>query len=55
VLIGCAFAAVVVLVIGIALTVFVFSSTDFQRAFCNGWANSSSNLACPFARPSPTT
>jgi hypothetical protein len=55
VLIGCAFAAVVVIVIGIAFTVFVVSNADFQHAFCNGWANSSSNLACPFAKASPTT
>jgi hypothetical protein len=55
VLIGCAFVALVVLVIGIAFTVFVFSNADFQHAFCNGWANSSSNLACPFAKASPTT
>jgi hypothetical protein len=54
VLIGCGLAAVVVLVIGIVLTVFVVSNADFQRAFCNGWANSSSNLSCPFARPSGT-
>ena len=52
VLIGCGLAAVVVLVIGIALTVLVVSNADFQRAFCNGWVNSSSNLSCPFAKPS---
>jgi hypothetical protein len=54
VLIGCGFAAVVVLVIGIVISVFVVSNADFQRAFCNGWTNSSSNFACPFSPPSAT-
>jgi hypothetical protein len=54
VLIGCGFAVVVVIVIGIALTVFAVSNADFQRAFCNGWTNSNANMACPFSPPSAT-
>ena len=54
VLIGCGFAAVVVIVIGIVLAVFTASNADFQRAFCNGWTNSNANLACPFSPPSAT-
>ena len=55
VLIGCGFALVIVLVLGIGLTVFAFNSPDFQRSFCNGWQSGStdSNLACPFHPPSP--
>ncbi len=54
VLIGCGFALVVVLVIVIGLTVLAFNSADFQRSFCNGWANSaSSNTDCPFHPSSP--
>ena len=53
VLIGCGFALVIVLVIGIGLTVFALNSPDFQRSFCNGWnSNNSQNLDCPF-HPSP--
>jgi hypothetical protein len=54
ILIGCGFAAVVVIVIGIALTVFAVGNADFQRAFCNGWTNSNTNMACPFSPPSAT-
>ena len=54
VLIGCGFAAVVIIVIGIAFTVFAVSNADFQRAFCNGWTNSNANMACPFSPPSAT-
>ena len=54
VLIGCGFLLVVVLVIVIGLTVLAFNSSEFQQAFCNGWANSaSSNTACPFHPASP--
>ena len=52
VLIGCGFALVIVLVIGIGLTVFALNSPDFQRSFCNSYVNSDSNLTCPF-HPSP--
>jgi ABC-type uncharacterized transport system permease subunit len=54
VLIGCGFVLVVVLVVVIGLTVLAFNSSDFQQAFCNGWANSASgNTACPFHPSSP--
>jgi hypothetical protein len=54
VLIGCGFLLVVLLVVGIGLTVLAFNSTEFQQAFCNGWANSASNnTACPFHPSSP--
>ena len=54
VLIGCGFVLVVVLVLVIGLAVLAFNSTEFQQAFCNGWANSaSSNTACPFNPSSP--
>ena len=53
VLIGCGFALVIVLVLGIGLTVFALNSPDFQRSFCNGWSSDKSgNLDCPF-HPSP--
>jgi len=43
-----------VLVVVIGLTVLAFNSSEFQQAFCNGWANSaSSNTACPFHPSSP--
>ena len=53
VLIGCAFALVIVLVLGIGLVVFAVNNADFQRGFCNGWESSNNqNLACPF-HPTP--
>lgn len=53
VLIGCGFALVIVLVLGIGLIVFAFSNPDFQRGFCNGWESANNqNLACPF-HPTP--
>jgi len=54
ILIGCGFALVIVLVLGIGLTVLVFNNSDVQRSFCNGWetGNNSENLSCPF-HPSP--
>ena len=54
VLIGCGFVLVVVLVVVISLTVLAFNSSEFQQAFCNGWANSASgNTACPLHPASP--
>ena len=54
VLIGCGFLLVVVLVVVIGLTVLAFNSSEFQQAFCNGWANSASgNTACPFHPSTP--
>ena len=53
VLIGCGFALVIVLVLGIGFTVFALNNADFQRSFCNGWtSDNSANLDCPF-HPSP--
>jgi hypothetical protein len=52
VLIGCGFALVILLVIAIGAAVMVGSS-DFQRGFCNGWANSNPDQACPFHPASP--
>jgi hypothetical protein len=54
VLIGCGFALVILLVLGIGLTVFAVSNPDFQRSFCNGWDQGANNpnLTCPF-HPSP--
>ena len=53
ILIGCGFALVVVLVLGIGAVVFMFNNTDFQRGFCNSYANSNPNQACPFHPSSP--
>jgi hypothetical protein len=54
VLIGCGFALVIVLVLGIGTAVLMANSPDLQRSFCNGWSsgNNSGNLSCPF-HPSP--
>jgi hypothetical protein len=54
VLIGCGFALVIVLVLGIGTAVLFANNADIQRSFCNGWSsgNNSQNLACPF-HPSP--
>jgi len=53
ILIGCGFALVIVLLLGIGLVVFAVNSPDFQRGFCNGWESSNNqNLACPF-HPTP--
>ncbi|TMD12170.1 MAG: hypothetical protein E6I27_00815 [Chloroflexi bacterium] len=53
VLIGCGFALVIVLLLGIGLVVFMFNSAEFQRGFCNGWlSGNNQNLTCPF-HPSP--
>ena len=53
VLIGCGFALVVVLVLTIGAFVLAFNSADFQRSFCNGWANTNPGQACPFHPSSP--
>jgi hypothetical protein len=55
VLMGCGFALVILLVLGIGFAVLMANSPDMQRSFCNGWnsGNSSSNLACPFHPSSP--
>ena len=53
VLIGCGFALVIVLVLGIGAAVLMATNSDLQRSFCNGWSSSNNeNLACPF-HPSP--
>lgn len=53
VLIGCAFALIIVLILGIGGIVFVVTNADFQRGFCNGYTSSDQNLTCPFHPPSP--
>ncbi len=53
ILIGCAFAAVVLVVLAVAGIVLVFSNPDIQRSFCNGYVSSDPNLVCPFHPPSP--
>jgi hypothetical protein len=53
ILIGCAFVAVVVVVLAVAGLVLFFSNPDIQRSFCNGYVSSDSNLVCPFHPPSP--
>lgn len=51
---GCGFALVIVLILGIGTAVLFANNADIQRSFCNGWSsgNNSENLACPF-HPSP--
>jgi hypothetical protein len=51
--IGCAFAAVVVVVLAVAGVVLMFSNAEVQRSFCNGYVSSDPNLVCPFHPPSP--
>ncbi|HVH64346.1 MAG TPA: hypothetical protein VNA65_12180 [Candidatus Dormibacteraeota bacterium] len=53
VLIGCGFALVVVLVLAIVGVVALVNNADFQRGFCNGYANGNPNLVCPFHPPPP--
>ena len=53
VLIGCGFALVILLILGIGLTVFLVNNADFQRGFCNGFTSSDQNLTCPFHPSSP--
>ena len=52
VLIGCAFALVIVLILGIGGAIFLITNADFQRGFCNGYTSSDPNLTCPFHPPS---
>ncbi len=53
ILIGCGIAFVVVLVLGIVGVFALVSSSEFQRSFCNSYANSNPNEACPFHPSSP--
>ena len=57
IILGVGFTVVVVLVVGVAGLVLMFSNSDIQRSFCNGWSrgqsNSTENLSCPFHPPSP--
>jgi hypothetical protein len=48
ILIGCGFALLLILVLGITCTVFVFNNKDFQRSFCSGYTGNNPNLTCPF-------
>ena len=51
-LIGCGFALVVLLVVVIG-SVMLLGNAGFQRSFCNSWANTNANQACPFTPASP--
>ena len=53
VLIGCGFALVIVLVLGIGAVVFVLNNQDFQRGFCDSWNNNADQqqTPCPFHPP----
>jgi hypothetical protein len=53
ILIGCGIALVVVLVLGIAGIFALVSNSEFQRSFCNSYANTNRNQACPFHPSSP--
>lgn len=53
IVIGCAFAAIIALVLVIGGVVFMVNNTDFQRGFCNGYTNGNPNATCPFHPPSP--
>jgi len=56
VLIGCAFALVIVIVLVVGAFVFAFNNQDFQRGFCDSWNNSTSGAEgtpCPFNPSSP--
>jgi hypothetical protein len=53
ILIGCGIALLVVVVLGIVGVFALISNPDFQRSFCNSWANSSPNQVCPFTPSSP--
>jgi hypothetical protein len=52
VLIGCAVAAAIVVVLLIIGSVLIVSSPDFQRGFCQSYTKDNPNLTCPF-HPSP--
>jgi hypothetical protein len=53
ILIGCAVAFVVVLVLVIVGVFALVSNSDFQRSFCNSYTNTDANQACPFHPSSP--
>jgi hypothetical protein len=53
ILIGCGFAAVVILVLAIALGLLALNNPEFQRSFCEGYTNNNVNNPCPF-HPSPS-
>jgi hypothetical protein len=53
ILIGCAFVAVVLVVLAVGGIVLMFSNADVQRSFCNGYVSGDANLTCPFHPPSP--
>jgi hypothetical protein len=53
ILIGCGIALVVILVLGIVGVFALVSSPTFQRSFCNSYANTNPNQACPFSPSSP--
>jgi hypothetical protein len=53
ILIGCAFVAVVLVVLAVGGVVLLFSNADVQRSFCNGYVSGDSNLTCPFHPASP--
>jgi hypothetical protein len=53
IVIGCAIAFVVVIVLGIVGIFVVVSNPSFQRSFCNNYTNTNPNLVCPFSPSSP--
>lgn len=50
VLIGCGFALIIVIVLGIGGVV-IFNSSTFRQSFCNSWANNpqDTNTPCPLS------
>ena len=50
VLIGCGFALIVVIVLGIG-GVIIFNSSTFRQSFCNSWQNNpqDTNTPCPLS------
>jgi hypothetical protein len=53
ILVGCGIAFLVVLVLGIVGVFALISNPDFQRSFCNNFANSNPGQTCPFSPSSP--
>ncbi|MEA2656976.1 MAG: hypothetical protein QOI23_2341 [Chloroflexota bacterium] len=53
ILVGCGIALLVVIVLGIVGVFALISNPDFQRSFCNNFANSNPNQTCPFTPSSP--
>jgi hypothetical protein len=53
ILVGCGIAFLVIIVLGIVGVFALVSNPDFQRSFCNNFANSNPNQTCPFTPPSP--